>query len=73
MATAPQRVLSIVEQDLCHRLTTKIMRLDLLDAQRRDVMADIQDDSRALASERGLAFVRIESLRQELLGDQERG
>lgn len=66
MATAPKHDLSIVEMDLCHRLTTKLMRLDDLDRQRRDVMNDIQHDSRALAVERGVAFIRIESLRQEL-------
>lgn len=67
MASAPQpKPLSLVEQDLCHRLTTKLMRLDDLDARRRDVMSDIQADSKALARERGVGFIRIETLRLEL-------
>jgi hypothetical protein len=65
MATAPQPM-SLVEQDLCHRLTTKLMRLDDIDRQRREIMSDIQADSKALASERGMGFLRLESIRLEL-------
>lgn len=47
------------------RMALNFERLKKLEARRADVQAEIEADGKLLAKERGLAFMRFETLKQE--------